>query len=68
MTIFQDLKHTFKTPTPLQVAASELAIAELELLKAKTGVEFAFSLVIFNEQRIRRLKAYMVEINKDKAE
>ena len=55
-------------PTALQIAARELAAAELELLKAETGVEFASSLVTFNKQRIKRLKSYMVEINKDKAE
>lgn len=58
----------FKLPTPMQVAANELAQAELELLKAETGVEFASSLVTFNKSRVKRLKAYMVEINKEKAE
>lgn len=66
MTIFQELKQTFKSPTPLQVAASELAAAELELLKAETGVEFAASLVMFNKQRIKRLKAFLVEQGKKK--
>jgi hypothetical protein len=68
MNFYAELKSFFKMPTPLQVAANELAQAELELLKAETGVEFASSLVTFNKSRVKRLKAYMVEINKEKAE
>jgi hypothetical protein len=68
MNFYTELKSFFKMPTPLQVAANELAQAELELLKAETGVEFASSLVTFNKQRVKRLKAYMVEINREKAE
>jgi hypothetical protein len=41
------------------MAANELANAELELLKAETGVEFASSLVTFNKHRVTRLKAFM---------
>ena len=59
MIIMSDLKTIFKTPTPLQVAATELAQAELELLKAETGVEFASSLVTFNKQRVTRLRSYI---------
>lgn len=68
MNFYTELKQMLKMPTPLQVAANELTQAELELLKAETGVEFASSLVTFNKSRVKRLKAYMVEINKDKAE
>lgn len=68
MNFYTEIKALFKLPTPLQVAANELIQAELELLKAETGVEFASSLVMFNKSRVKRLKAYMVEINKDKAE
>jgi hypothetical protein len=59
MNFYTEIKQMFKMPTPLQVAANELANAELELLKAETGVEFASSLVTFNKQRVTRLKAYM---------
>jgi len=59
MNIYTELKQFFKMPTPLQMAANELANAELELLKAETGVEFASSLVTFNKQRVTRLKAFM---------
>ena len=68
MNFYTELKAFFKMPSPLQVAANELFQAELELLKAETGVEFASSLVTFNKSRVKRLKAYMVEINKEKVE
>jgi hypothetical protein len=56
---YTEFKSMFRMPTPLQMAARELANAELELLKAETGVEFASSLVTFNKQRVTRLKAFM---------
>jgi hypothetical protein len=61
---YDDLKNMFRMPTPLQVAARELAQAEHELLEAETGVEFASSLVTFNKQRVKRLKTFMVGQNK----
>jgi len=64
---FTEFKQFFQMPTPLQMAARELAQAEHELLKAETGVEFASSLVTFNKQRVKRLKAFMVEQNKVEA-
>ena len=64
MNIYNEIKTMFRMPTPLQMAARELAQAEHELLKAETGVEFASSLVTFNKQRIKRLKSFMVEQNK----
>jgi len=59
MSMYASLTQFFKMPTPLQMAARELAQAEHELLKAETGVEFASSLVTFNKQRVTRLKAFM---------
>jgi len=68
MYVYNWLKRFFAMPTSLQVAATELANAELELLKAETGVEFASSLVTFNKQRVKRLKAYMVDQAREKTE
>ena len=65
---FSEMKAFFRMPTPTQVAVNELAQAELELLKAETGVEFASSRVTFNKSRVKRLKAYLVEINREKSE
>jgi hypothetical protein len=58
------LKVMFKRITPTQAIANELAEAEMELLKAETGVEYAAALVTYNKNRVKRLKAYMAEINK----
>jgi hypothetical protein len=49
----------FKPMTPLQAVANELAEAELQLLKAETGVEYAQALVDYNKARVNRLKAYL---------
>jgi hypothetical protein len=59
MNLYTELKQMFKMPTPLEVAAAQLATAELELLKAETGVEYASSMVAFNKAQIKRLKAYI---------
>ena len=61
MNIYTELKQMFKMPTPIEVAAEQLATAELELLKSETGVEFASSLVTFNKNQIKRLRAYIAE-------
>ena len=59
MLLYTELKNVFKTPTPLEVAAAQLVTAEHELLKSETGVEFASSMVLFNKNQIKRLKAYI---------
>jgi hypothetical protein len=59
MNVYNWIKELLAMPTPLQVAARQLATAELELLKAETGVEFASSMVTFNKNQIKRLKAYI---------
>jgi hypothetical protein len=59
MTLFHYFKQMFKTPTPLQMAAAELANVELELLKAETYVEYANSIVMYNTARAKRLRAYI---------
>lgn len=62
-----DLMKIFSKPSPLQVAAIELAQAELELLKAETGVEFASSLVTFNSLRVKRLRAFVTKQTREVA-
>ena len=59
MNVYNWIKELLAMPTPLQVAARQLATAELELLKAETGVEFASSMVTFNKNQIKRLKLYI---------
>jgi hypothetical protein len=53
-----------KAPTPLEVAASELVQAEHAKLRAQTQAEWFDAEVIFNTQRIERLKIYIQEMTK----
>jgi hypothetical protein len=59
MNFYTEIKAMFKMPTPIEVAAAQLATAELELLKSETGVEYASSMVSFNRAQIKRLRAYI---------
>ena len=57
--IYTDFRLMIKAVTPAQAIAWELAEAEMSLLKAETGVEYAQASVTYNKNRIKRLKAYM---------
>jgi hypothetical protein len=57
--MFDEFKKTFTRQTATQIIATELAEAELALLRAETGVEYASALVVYNKNRIKRLKAYL---------
>ena len=59
MNFYNWIKELLSMPTPIQVAARQLATAELELLRSETGVEFASSMVTFNKNQIKRLRAYI---------
>lgn len=55
-----NISDIFKRISPADAIANELAEAEMELLKAETGVEYAQALVSYNKNRVKRLKAYLV--------
>lgn len=57
--MINDFKLMFKSITPAQAIAAELAEAEHALLRAETGVEYAQALVNYNKNRVKRLKAYL---------
>ena len=57
--LWTELKLMMKTVTPAQAIAHELIHAEHDLLKAETGVEYAQSMVTYNKNRVKRLKAYL---------
>ncbi len=59
MNLINDLKGLFVTPTPLQVAARELDQAELSLLEHQSAQEFSQAMVAYQENRIKRLRAYL---------
>jgi hypothetical protein len=53
------LKEKFRQPTPLEVVSKELAQAHLRKLEAETAVDYARSVVAYNDARIKRLEGYM---------
>lgn len=53
------IKEKFRQPTPLEVVSKELAQAHLRKLEAETAVDYARSIVAYNEARIKRLEGYM---------
>lgn len=61
------IKSWFRNPTPLELITKELAEAQLAKLQGETGVDFAKSIVDYNNAKIKRLDARLVEYTKDKA-
>ena len=57
--IWTELRVMLKSVTPAQAIVGELAEAEMALLRAETGVEYASALVTYNKNRVKRLKAYL---------
>jgi hypothetical protein len=55
------LRRLIAGPTPEELASRELAQARRALLEAQSGEEFARSQVIYNQQRIARLRAYLAQ-------
>ena len=53
------LLKLFRRVTPLEMAAKELAEAELSLLQAHSGVEYAQSLVNYRTVQINRLRRFI---------
>jgi hypothetical protein len=49
--------NPFKLPTVAQQAASDLALAELELLKAHSTAEHAQAMLTYRSQQVARLRA-----------
>lgn len=53
------IKNWFRRPTPLEMIAAELAIAHLAKLEAETAVDYAVSVVRYNDTRIKRLEQHI---------
>ena len=56
--IYAEMRLLLKSVTPAQAVAGELFEAEMALLRAETGVEYAQAAVTYNKNRIKRLNAY----------
>ena len=61
------LKERFRQPTPLEMITTELAMAALAKLEAETAVDFARSVVAYNDARIKRLEAHLAQHSKEQA-
>jgi len=61
------MNQLFKKLTPIEVAERELAQAELALLEAQSGKDFAECMVAYNKTRVDRLRSYIstVEVNRN---
>ena len=57
--IWTELRILMRSVTPAQAIVGELAEAEMALLRAETGVEYASALVTYDKNRVKRLKAYL---------
>ena len=55
------IRRILTGPSPEELASRELAQARRALLEAQTGEEYARSQVIYNQQRIARLRAYLAD-------
>lgn len=67
--LFRRFTHWVKTlankRTLAEIAAEELAEAELEKLAALSAREYQDSIVSYNDARIKRLRKYINDITKD---
>lgn len=57
--LFDMVKERLREPTPLEMVSRELAQAHLEKLEAETAVDYAQSIVDYNNVRISRLNAHL---------
>jgi hypothetical protein len=53
------IRRVFGRITPAEMAAKELADAELAVLEARTAQEYATSVITYNETRITRLRDFL---------
>jgi len=57
----QYVKELFKPKTIHEIIAKELREAHLKKLEAESGVEYAQSVVAYNDQRIKRLEQRLMQ-------
>jgi hypothetical protein len=59
MSLLQQFKRVFRKLTPTEVAAAELADAELSKLEHQTATEFSDAMTQYQSRRIARLRAFL---------
>lgn len=62
--MYYELRKLWRRPSPAEIAAAELAEAELNRLKAQTAVEYASSMVSYEDARIKRLRKFLADSEK----
>lgn len=55
------MRRLITGPSPDELAARELDAAKRAPLQAQSAQEYARSMVIYNQQRIQRLRAYLAD-------
>lgn len=53
------IRHLFRRPSPRETARAELQDAELELLRARSSLDYAAAMVQFHEARVQRLAKFL---------
>ena len=66
MKLWNAIKTAFGRLTLLEIASVELADAERKRMEAQTAVEYASALVTYRTAQIKRLKAQINELSKEK--
>jgi hypothetical protein len=56
------MKRLLATPTPLEMAARELVQAQRAKLEAESALDYASSMVMYNDERIERLARRLNEM------
>jgi hypothetical protein len=56
------IKRLLTMPSPLEMAARELMQAQRAKLEAESAMEYALSMVDYNDARISRLKRRVIEL------
>lgn len=64
MNMIQQFKKLTRRLTPVEMAATELAEAELHRLEAHSAVEYATSVVSYEDARIKRLRKFLADAEK----
>ena len=64
MNMIQQFKKLTRRLTPVEMAATELAEAELHKLEAHSAVEYATSVVSYEDARIKRLRKFLADAEK----
>jgi hypothetical protein len=59
MSLFHNAKRIFRKLTPVEVASTELADAELQRLEAQSALDYAASMVSYHTKRIDRLRTFL---------